>query len=143
MFAYMCAWMYALYVCVYVYTHVYYIYKKYERMGKILRCDCARARARTLHNIKIQVLYTKSDIAQEYTQKMRKILVFTHSTRFLCNLRICAKITKRERAHTICGSYYMQCIHTYVRPAYNREEWIRQMSYIGDGVLYIIEYIRI
>lgn len=115
-------------VCVYVCVHRYidmcvccmyiYIYKEYERMAEMLRCDCARA----LHNIRIRVLYTKADIARIYAKNARDRSWFSHirfdSFRFLYDVQIFAKSREeraRARAHTReKDAIYTICIHTHM-----------------------------
>lgn len=123
-------------------------------MAKILRCDCARARARTLHNIRARVLWSESRHSKNTHTNNAKGLGFRtfDSISILCaNFCTRKKNTKqnhkkRTRAHKMRFILYA-CMHTCVcgGRCTIREEWIRQTSFrADDGVLYIsVYYVRI
>lgn len=119
------------YVCVYRYRYIYkrmYIlyYNEYERVAEILRCDCARARARTraLHNI----FYIQKQKYQEHTQKFREIGLgfrpFDDSISIYCTIFFFCKSRKEFGGRTHMKKMWFilyAFIHTCVRPAQKNE----------------------
>lgn len=147
----MCASAYeCMRACLRLYTHVYtYIFEESAR--EWLKFYEATVPVPVPYTILELGLYiAKADIAIIHTRIMRKVLVFAHSIPFLYihmySVRIFAKKNRKERTrartHTRDATHTV-CMHTHmcVRRAYSREKWIRQTSFIADGVLYINAYI--